>query len=135
VGCDIHSFTEVKVDGRWKFRCFGPFDDRDYGLFGFLAGVRNTHVPQIAECRGLPHATDPRSPDYSNDPDYHSHSWLTLAELVGYDYSRTFYDDWHKGSLITVGDFLGSDFKQNLDVLLSLGAEAADVRVVFCFDC
>lgn len=51
--CDIHSYAERKVGDRYELvndRVFpteygaphsAPFDWRSYGMYGFLAGVRN----------------------------------------------------------------------------------------------
>lgn len=53
MGCDIHSFAEVRKDGKWirveepVFDGLGdkktsePFGWRSYSTFGFLADVRN----------------------------------------------------------------------------------------------
>lgn len=66
MGCDIHSFAEVKTEGKWKriedkifpdWNDFTtePFGCRSYSLFGFLAGVRNYSESEvIIEPRGLP---------------------------------------------------------------------------------
>lgn len=88
--------------------------DRSYLRFAILGNVRNgrgfagvyTHdpVPYISDCRGLPE--DLKYPpaksykyfeDYQDDPDClkamwfgdHSFSWVTLRELMEYDYTRT----------------------------------------------
>jgi hypothetical protein len=77
------------------------YSDRNYDLFAILANVRNGYgfagvvtgegfVP-IAMPRGLPaDATAPvkkRSDEWGEDG--HSHSWLTLAELLAYDWDQT----------------------------------------------
>jgi hypothetical protein len=68
MGCDIHSAVEIKREGKWEKvgdifpledfmkeyhnKEFGsePFDWRSYGMFGFLANVRNySHVPCIQD--------------------------------------------------------------------------------------
>src|SRR6184192_3698982 len=135
MGCDIHSFAEHKVDGKWiqatdfvklgefdrsyykKDYGSSPFDWRCYGIFAFLAGVRNySHCECItSEPRGLPIDSEllnapldkPESftyGGYSNgiattkgetitcDIDYHSHSHIYLNELLEFDYDKVFLE-------------------------------------------
>ena len=66
MGCDIHSFAEVRHNGKWepsgavfpldqfdqkyekRSHTESPFNWSSYGLFGFLANVRNySRVPCI----------------------------------------------------------------------------------------
>lgn len=82
------------LDFEWRGKTHGaaPFDWRSYGMFGFLADVRNySHVPPISAARGLP--LDMR--DYDPD-DYrfgdHSFSWLGIDELLAFDYDAMFED-------------------------------------------
>ncbi len=90
MGCDIHIVTQVRRDGRWVTEPASVPDDRDYRSFAVMAGVRNygTNPPivPISEPRGLP-------PDFveeeGDDTGDHSKSWLTLAELLSVDMSRT----------------------------------------------
>lgn len=160
MGCDIHSFAEIRTDDRWQrvgdvFPSWAggetaePFDDRQYGLFGFLANVRNySHSPVIAEPRGLPEdveLTDEEREDFA-DMGYHSISWLTLSELQAYDYEQTFWDRRitrgnngaclaaeGEGRHLTLREFLGDGYFSRLDLLASMG-KPDDVRVVFWFD-
>lgn len=42
MGCDIHAFIEMKVNGKWHF--VGELiRSRDYDLFSALSGVRGEH--------------------------------------------------------------------------------------------
>lgn len=57
MGCDIHAYIEYKMfdqnDGTPYYNCFGErISDRDYVMFGILAGVRRDGC--IFEPRGLP---------------------------------------------------------------------------------
>jgi hypothetical protein len=73
---------------------------RSYGLFSVLAGVRNgvgfagcdmgDAIQPIAEPRGLPTDCDPRIRAQSAQwgADGHSHSWLTVAELMAFDWTQ-----------------------------------------------
>ena len=116
MGCDIHAFTEVKRGGKWveaDLWCTNPeyatadeeekkytnpmyvpygthicIDDRNYALFGVLAGVRGSGLPRISEPKGLP---EDASPNVAEDArrwgiDGHSHSWLTLKELKEFNW-------------------------------------------------
>lgn len=134
MGCDIRSFTEVKVDGKWIVDRYGPFVDRDYAWFNFLAGVRNRGLPVICAPRGIP--TDCAEENhYPFDYDCHSHSWLTALELCGYDYTQPVPDG---EGFRELGDFLGEGFFDVLDDLafraIFKGVKLSDIRVVFAFD-
>ncbi|MEU7978347.1 hypothetical protein AB0B63_07415 [Micromonospora sp. NPDC049081] len=151
MGCDIHAFVETRTGDTWKYagdafpdneypddrHC--PFDGaRSYGLFGFLADVRNySRVPVISPPRDLPADVSPEVRAKSDrwDTDGHSHTWLTLAELVGFDYEQTFFDQRAKEEpeVTTVRDFLGEWYFGRLALLSKLGAPE-NVRIVFWFD-
>ena len=136
MGCDIHSFAEVKTNGKWKkvgkiFQdCYNekeltsePYGGRNYDLFAMLADVRNRRgfagiktgegFNPICEPKGLPedseylNSVSPYAYDSNpmngkpipieerdtirhdvTDCDYHSHSWLTLRELLDYDWNQ-----------------------------------------------
>ena len=152
MGCDIHSFSERKAqNGAWESLGFAPFEWRSYGVFAFLAGVRNySAVTPIAEKRGLP--SDISSHVFEEnetwDGDGHSHSWLSVAELSGFDYEAITEDRRHtvqtgpnswngaataaagQGEKMTYREFLGEGFFADLAKLLDIGAE----RIVFWFD-
>jgi hypothetical protein len=169
MGCDIHSYCEVKKDGVWvpsgdvfpldeydrkaytKTHGVHPFDWRSYGLFGFLADVRNySHVPciQPPTYSLLPDVSSYVREAYdSTGMDTHSMSTLTARQLVEYNYSPIFWDrrvmksgngaalaDEGEGAHLTLREFLGERFFVDLAVLKSLGPPD-DVRIVFWFDC
>jgi hypothetical protein len=153
MGCDIHAYAEVRRDGRWE--CAQEvFDCRDYGLFGWLANVRNySAVPPLAAPRGLPNdaSTDVRKEAEGWDGDGHTHSWLSAAELLAFDYDATFENrrvtrvlesgvrhggctaDVGEGTVVSYREFFGKCLTDTLDVLRRLGEPDA-VRVVFWFD-
>jgi len=74
----------------------GPWDDnydlrgRNYAWFALLAGVRGHLDPMIAPDRGLPKDVSPEVLRQSTqiDDDGHSHSWVTLRELLEYDWNN-----------------------------------------------
>jgi len=81
------------------FEWEGPWDS-DYGLrgrnydwFAILANVRNydNMLDTIAEPKGLPDNCSSETNSISErwGPDGHSHSWLTLKELIDFDMNKT----------------------------------------------
>jgi hypothetical protein len=174
MGCDIHSFVEVRqsdgtwrpigdvfplgeFDRKWHKKDFGssPFDVRNYGMFGFLAGVRNySCVPVIAEPKyAIPDDANElikkAYEDWSGDA--HTATWLTLRQLLEVDYEQQIWDRrvtkqvrpnvWDGAALASEGEgtheslreFLGDHFFRDLEVLKTLG-KPDDVRIVFWFD-
>ncbi|MGB0972172.1 MAG: hypothetical protein ACPGVG_14615 [Mycobacterium sp.] len=108
MGCDIHPFVEAResADAPWvSVQRWAEKDEdgwaslaagqeiaggRCYGLFALLAGVRNrAGVKPIAEPRGIPDDCDARIRDLGVEwgGDGHSHSWLTLAEILAFDWT------------------------------------------------
>jgi hypothetical protein len=77
------------------------YNGRNYNLFAILANVRNGHgfagvktgegFNPIAPPRGLPHDITKRvqSDATAYGEDGHSHSWLTLHELLTYDWTQS----------------------------------------------
>lgn len=154
-----------------------PFNWRSYSMFGFLADVRNySHCTPLSEPRGLPddseHLNSPSPYSYDTSPmsgelipenerktiksdlldgGYHSHSFVTLSELLSFDYEQTFWDrritkqtgpnSWNgaslaeegEGKVITYREHLGEGFFKDLELLKSLG-EPENIRVLFWFD-
>lgn len=172
MGCDIHSFAEVKKNGTWKvvgdvfpLDDFGkeylkkekdchPFDWRDYGMFGFLANVRNySCAPVLAEPKfNIPDdCSETVKQAYRDDSDWHTATSLTLRQLVEFDYDQSFEDrqttkqvrpnyfdgtalaEVGEGIQTTIREFLGEWFFKHLEVLKSLG-EPDNVRIIFWFD-
>lgn len=152
MGCDIHTFVERKVGDAYEYiDGIEPFDWRDYGMYGFLAGVRNySDITPIAEQRGVPSdaSKEVKAQVFNWSSDGHSHSWLSLKELDEFDYDQPMEDRrvtrqlahnlWSGaqtseaggGEMTTYRDFLGEGFFDDLAKLHRLGAE----RVIFFFD-
>lgn len=156
-----------------------PFGNRDYSVFAFLADVRNYDhcTPIIPETRGLPKDSEwlnsPHKYAYDVNPmsgeaipvadqetnmqyvgdygDYHSHSWITLKELLDHDYDKTFWNRritrqlspncWSgseianegEGKIISYRENLGEEFFKDIELLKTYG-NPEDVRVIFWFD-
>lgn len=82
MGCDIHFFTEVKLDGKWH-QYAAPNVSRWYGLFEKMAGVRGDVENAIVPPKGIPADASElvmKSYDYW-DSDAHTPSWLNAAEI------------------------------------------------------
>ena len=155
MGCDIHSYVEklergiwIKVSNifprtKWEKSYFKsnvsdhPFNWRSYGIFGFLADVRNySHSPVISASRGLPMDVSSEIKLEADDwgCDGHSFSFLMLDELLNFDYDQIFWDRritkqvkpnfWNgtalaedeetEGKHISLREFLGDAFFEQL---------------------
>lgn len=122
MGCDIHLYAEKRVDGEWvSADAWEPNEDypeesrrrvevdygkrfykegRDYALFGILAGVRCGNREPIAAPRGMPEdaSSEVRAECDVWASDGHTHSWLTVAEIMAYDWtSPNTYTVWVNG--------------------------------------
>ena len=143
MGCDIHLYAERQVDGEWE--SLHPsdvglpptrwdydgrwFSERDYVLFAVLANVRNygDEVRPISRPRGLPEdvAFFAEAGAALAGSDGHSHSWLMLGEITGYD--------WTAAADLRVG-WTGWPGDRWSDVIDALAALPDPVRLVFWFD-
>ena len=152
MACDIHVWAERRADGCWEVLGCMPeaLESHDYGMFGFLAGIRNySAVTPIAECRGLPQDAGNGVREAFEDCDGpHSASWLSLEELLSFNYDQPMEDrratraiepigvdgrataDPGGGETTTYREFLGEHFLKALEELKAAGAE----RIVFWFD-
>ena len=97
MGCDIHFYVEANIDDQWCsadhwddsdgfFEARIPFyEDRNYALFGELAGVRGYDQEPIDDPRGLPDDASSEVKKAAKEwgSDAHSHTWLLLEEIVG----------------------------------------------------
>lgn len=100
MGCDIHLYVEFKQNERWIHNPSITYDDRNYNVFAMLANVRNGKgfagcdtgdgFNPIAMPRGLPNNVSSIIEIESEKwgPDGHSHSYITLTELLKYDWTQ-----------------------------------------------
>jgi len=105
MGCDIHLYGETQKTpagdwtacGEWGTDKYGNWElisnplyfGRHYALFSVLADVRNyNELPLIAPAKGLPLALSPEVARMAEqwDCDGHSHSYLTLKELLEFNW-------------------------------------------------
>lgn len=131
------------------------FNVSQYGLFGFLANVRNySEVPFIQQSRGLPSDASESLKQFASDDGYglgdHNLGYVTLKELLEWDYSKTFQDmrtsktvgsftdgaarSETGGVTITFKEFLGEWYFNELEFLRRLVDNPDDLRIVFGFD-
>ena len=149
MGTDISTTCERRTpDGQYvavTSKELAPFKNRCYGVFAFLAGVRNySGIQPIVEPRGkpddYPEVTEEDWRNYGTD---NPTTWLLVSELTSFDYDTEMEDrrvsvNGNGGCTCPVGDgakmpwreFLGESFFSDLDTLVS---EKID-RVVFWFD-
>ena len=84
MGCDIHLGIEYKTDlnSSWHSGASDLDVGRNYELFGYLAGVRESSIESLSDPRGWP-----KDPPYGIDYDKldwvgeHTPSWLLAREL------------------------------------------------------
>ena len=81
MGCDIHMHIEIRYNGKWvHYAC--PSIDRNYTLFGIMAGVRG-EGPAIVEPKGVPNnmSVVTRLSWEKWGPDAHTASWFNEEEI------------------------------------------------------
>lgn len=141
MGCDIHAYIEVKVDGKWHLYSQPRFP-RSYKMFAKLAGVRNREdIDPISEPRGLPeNLSSLVNIEYEHDElDAHSESYLNREEL---ELFTNWVNDPKNGLSKYNGDFEHSVMGYaNGNPYYSIGKypeshayQYKDVRMVFWFD-
>jgi hypothetical protein len=113
---------------------FQPYDDRNYELFSVLANVRNGYqIAPISEPRDYPDNMHQVSKWLLDGYDFvdHSPTWLSLEEVLAYDWSQP------SPSYVIGGQLADScrKFLENMDVLKMYGSnENCDIRLIFGFD-
>lgn len=120
MGTDIHLFIEHYRDGQWHHvvdpnaNKWSPNEwdfSRGYDCFAIMANVRNGigfggiatgggFVP-LTDGRGVPADASEVVRDDVKEDCYHSATWFTLAELVGYDFSRV----TTKQGVVSIGEY------------------------------
>lgn len=173
MGCDIHIWVEIKKEDKWevntkevftisefdkgwhkKEKREVPFDWRSYGMYGFLADVRNySMVPTIEGIDEIPEdASQEVLESYEAwEMDAHSIKTVNSKTLTEFDYTQTFNDrrvtkqvgknSWsggvtgteEEGTTYQFVQFLGELFMQNVEELKELEKEG-EVRLIFWFD-
>jgi hypothetical protein len=140
MGCDIHLHAEVKIKGQWHHYSAANID-RNYDLFGKLAGVRRDFTP-IAAPKGLPQdlsvVTAVELARWNTAA--HTHSWLNAAEIRALkDWGKTQswwkcatnFRDWEDES---VGYLFDNDWSGFVTHPHEYPPDLEDIRWVFWFD-
>ena len=138
MGCDIHLFTEVKIDGVWHTHSI-PRINRWYALFGEMAGVRCDNVEPIVQPKGLPDDMGTVTARYNEycGSDGHTHSWFNKEEIQKLE---AWLEENDKKSISVEWEYLGYVFGSgwgNAEGYTDSGWEKEgieDVRFVFWFD-
>lgn len=136
----IHSYVERRniETLEWEYvKGKNPFQRRgDYEVYSFLADVRNYNrcIP-IDDPRYLP---DNMSDDlykiyYEAGDDNYSGSYLSLDELLRFNYERPCRIGEDHEVVPTYKEFLGKHFFEELEELKKLG-KSDDIRIIFWFD-
>lgn len=131
MGCDIHVVFEKRVDGIWT-AVKGHHVHENYALYSILANVRqDKHEPIVPICmpKGIPEdASDKYLKEVATMAESlpcHSHSWLTLAELLTYD--------WSVGMEFQHGRGIPNFVEITMAEMKALG-KPDDIRMCFFFD-
>lgn len=151
MGCDIHVRAERRSETGEFISMHGDFGFhwRNYGVFGWLADVRNySGLTPLSQPRGLPADLDATEDEMTDDLNLHSVSWLSLHELLSVDYDQIIEDrrctgmnargymdggmtcEPGKGEKMPLREFLGVNYFESLELLKAAGAD----RIVFAFD-
>lgn len=156
MGCDIHIYTEAKINGKWtcvdRLRRtqedwdntsvpYTPirevYEGRNYILFGALAGVRQWSSENsllISEPKGLPNNLSDVIQEIADFQLEHTPSWLTLKELKDYKWYNK-----QKVYRIYLRYFFARNVKDSAVNKLSKlqkkhKVQPEDIRIVFWFD-
>lgn len=159
------SETEVlKIEQGYPQCLMGPlkreswYETRDHLVFAILAGLKNRYpdIVPISKPRGLPHDAADETRDELVFWETHDTGWLTLAELVAFDWSQpppsNFWENtgWISYSSdgepeissspppdfrypTTLAEACSEFYQRVIPRLRGIGAKD-DVRVVFGFD-
>ncbi len=144
MGCDIHGFVEIKRNDKWKLSDVEIPEDRSYDTFAILAGVRNyVNAIPISEPKGLPEDLSEESKnddniqhlEYWQEGDGHSFSWLTLKEILDYNWEQEFADSRNDYKLVKAKDAICNSWTCFITYLKTVELEPENIRIVFWFDC
>lgn len=108
--------------------------DRNYLLFAILANVRNQYnIQPISQPKGLPKdvSHEVKKQNDEENGDAHTRSWLTLKELLEYDWQQKYEDDNNE---IFPLEAMVIPFVNEFIPRLSEIDEPENVRMVFWFD-
>lgn len=160
MGCDIHVNLEHRKrgTGHWSTLGFHDFSlDRNYKIFGLLAGVRDEEQPHIPP-RGMPNdpalatrrnntlfVCDEPGEDYATQAQ--AESWVAqgLSDWTGANKQWITHPDHHSHSWLTyaewcaalknvIDDAHAADWRAITAAAASYNRDGHDVRFVFWYD-
>jgi hypothetical protein len=154
MGADIHGFVELKnKNSKWYSSVAKVFIDRDYCLFGLMAGVRGNNPPVVPP-RGIPIDLSGAAQDeyyyYVSEKDDPKiiEQWLSSGISTVYDekYDIITHPDWHtpswlslselklvKGLLTIIQEYEHTTLN-SIIAMMEVLSDQGDVRLVFWFD-
>lgn len=154
MGCDIHLVVQKRIDSNAPWTCVQKvitdeyedskttleswYDTRNYTVFAILANVRNGgRFKFISDPRGIPEDMKGQVDDRDSYLGFwlgeHSHSFVSLRELMNVDWSE---EVGNRALGPKIGDAAGDFYSEFLPKLAALGREVGEdnVRIVFGFD-
>ncbi len=127
MGCDIHGHIEYRYSsGKRQWFNFAAVDiNRDYVLFGYMAGVRKKDVEPVVPLRGFPEDASlwVLSEWHEWDGDGHHPGWLTYDELYKAHSHVVSYRNEGEFTMVAV-----------LAAMHSLQCSGMETRLTFWFD-
>lgn len=128
MGSDINLRFEHKNEhGSWYAFHIPDYlmpDERDYELFGFLAGVRDKTIEPQFEGRGIPDGST-----WDDHPDFHSHTHAYLDEILAAPWKKV---GLQRRYFFIFCEYILPRIVFNRCVFTNL--EARNVRIVMAFD-
>lgn len=112
-------WTPPGLSEDWRQRFY---HDRNYDLFGILAGVRGTADDDFTQAdRGVPHDASPNYVRQADGPDWHSATWYTVAEVLARKKGWRNFSRWMQ-------------FVRDMQKLSRTPEDPDDVRILMFFD-
>lgn len=136
MGCDVHGWFEIKINGTWYAYSQLSFN-RNYDLFAKMAGVRNYNgIDPIAPPRGLPADISVVTAIYAKmwKVDGHSWSWLNAREIKELYQFHVNFSNMPRWKLVEEWGYLfDHEWSSFIDNKCRF-EPVEDIRMVFWFD-
>lgn len=145
MGVYMHTTVQVRKEGIWETVDLDIFPGNHYGLYGWLADVRNYSAitPVLPEQRGVPDDFEVEEEwVWSGGYDFWGASWILASELASVDFDQTVEDrrcargndcgctcEPGEGEKMTLAEFLGEPYVSGIKKVIARG----DARMIFWF--